>query len=103
MATPTLLADPSSLHLRLLDASETAIQAIVVTTSQERVERYHKVRELLAQGAELTLIAHQVGISRTTVNKYLNMEHPLACKTGKRSGSVIDPYKEYIVKRRQTI
>ncbi|HEV2653681.1 MAG TPA: ISL3 family transposase [Ktedonobacteraceae bacterium] len=66
---------------------------------QERVERYHKVRELRAQGAELTLIAHQVGISRTTVNKYLNMEHPPARKTGKRSGSVIDPYKGYIVKR----
>ena len=66
---------------------------------QERIERYHKVHELRAQGAELTLIAHQVGISRTTVNKYLYMEHPPARKTGKRSGSVIDPYKEYIVKR----
>ena len=66
---------------------------------QERIERYHKVHELRAQGAELTLIAHQVGISRTTVNKYLNMEHPPARKTGKRSGSIIDPYKEYIVKR----
>jgi transposase len=66
---------------------------------QERIERYHKVHALRAQGAELTLIAHHVGISRTTVNKYLNMEHPPARKTGKRSGSVIDPYKEYIVKR----
>lgn len=65
---------------------------------QERVKRYHKVRELRAQGAELALIAHQVGISRTTVNKYLNMEHPPIRKTGKRSGPVIDPYKEYIVK-----
>jgi len=66
---------------------------------QERVERYHKVHELRAQGAELTLIAHQVGLSRTTVNKYLNMKSPPARKTGKRSGSVIDPYKEYLVKR----
>ncbi len=66
---------------------------------QERVERYQKIHELRAQGAELTLIAHQVGISRTTVNKYLNMESPPARKTGKRSGSVLDPYKEYIVKR----
>jgi transposase len=66
---------------------------------QERVERYHKVHALRAQGAELTLIAHQVGISRTTVNKYLQMEHPPARKTGKRSGSVIDSYKEYLVKR----
>ena len=35
MATPTLLADPTCLHLRLLDASETAIKAIVVTTSED--------------------------------------------------------------------
>ena len=66
---------------------------------QERIDRYHKVHQMRAQGAELTLIAHQTGISRTTVNKYLNMEHPPARKTGKRSGSVIDPYKEYLVKR----
>lgn len=66
---------------------------------QERVERYHKVHELRAKGAELTLIAHQIGISRTTVNTYLNMKSPPARKTGKRSGSVIDPYKEYLVKR----
>jgi transposase len=66
---------------------------------QERVERYQKVHEMRAQGAELTLIAHQLGISRQTVHTYLRLEHPPARKTGKRSGSVIDPYKEYIVKR----
>lgn len=66
---------------------------------QERVERYHKVHELHAKGAEITLIAHQTGLSRTTVHTYLKMEHPPARKTGKRSGSVVDPYKEYLVKR----
>ena len=66
---------------------------------QERVARYHKVHELRAQGAEITLIAHQTGLSRQTVHTYLKMEHPPARKTGKRSGSVIDPYKEYLVKR----
>lgn len=69
------------------------------TYQQERVERYQKVHEMRAQGAELTLIAHQLGISRQTVHTYLKLEHPPARKTGKRSGSVIDPYKEYIVKR----
>lgn len=66
---------------------------------QERVDRYHKVHELRAQGAEITLIAHQTGLSRQTVHTYLKMEHPPERKTGKRSGSVIDPYKEYIIKR----
>ncbi|GAC1566227.1 MAG: ISL3 family transposase [Ktedonobacteraceae bacterium] len=66
---------------------------------QARVEHYHKVHELRAKGAEITLIAHQTGLSRQTVHTYLKMEHPPARKTGKRSGSVIDPYKEYLVKR----
>ena len=66
---------------------------------QERVERYHKVRELHAQGAETTFIARQMCLSRTTVTKYLQMDDPPACKKGKRTGSVIDPYKEYLVKR----
>lgn len=37
---------------------------------QERVERYQKVHELRAQGAEVTLIAYQTGLSRHTVYKY---------------------------------
>lgn len=35
MAKPTLLPDPTCLHLRLLDASHTAITAVVTTTSEE--------------------------------------------------------------------
>ena len=35
MAQPTLLPDPTCLHLRLLDASTTAITAVVTTTSEQ--------------------------------------------------------------------
>ena len=35
MAKPTLLPDPTCLHLNLLDASEAAITAVVTTTSKE--------------------------------------------------------------------
>ncbi len=35
MAKPTLLPDPTCLHLKLLDASDTAITAVVTTTSEE--------------------------------------------------------------------
>ncbi|HEX4205774.1 MAG TPA: ISL3 family transposase [Ktedonobacteraceae bacterium] len=35
MAKPILLPDPTCLHLKLLDASETAITAVVTTTSEE--------------------------------------------------------------------
>lgn len=66
---------------------------------QERVERYHKVHELRAQGAEITLIAHQTGLSRQSVHTYLKMEHPPERKTGKRGKPAIEPYKEYLIKR----
>ncbi len=35
MVKPTLLPDPTCLHLQLLDASETTITAVVTTTSEE--------------------------------------------------------------------
>src|SRR5215471_14503621 len=35
MVKPTLLPDPACLHLRLLDASDSAITAVVTTTSEE--------------------------------------------------------------------
>lgn len=35
MAKPTLLPDPTCLHLKLLDASEAAITAVVTATSEE--------------------------------------------------------------------
>lgn len=35
LAKPTLLPDPTCLHLQLLDASETMMTAMVTTTSQE--------------------------------------------------------------------
>src|ERR1700681_3938612 len=35
MAKPTLLPDPTSLHLHLLDGSSAAITAVVTTTSEE--------------------------------------------------------------------
>ncbi len=35
MTKPTLLPDPTCLHLKLLDASEAAITAVVVTTAEE--------------------------------------------------------------------
>ncbi len=37
MGTSTLLPDPTCLHLNLLDASETAITAVVTTTTEEAV------------------------------------------------------------------
>jgi len=37
MVTPTLLPDPTCLHLNLLDVSETAITAVVTTTAEEAV------------------------------------------------------------------
>jgi transposase len=59
MAQPTLLPDPTCLHLQLLDASSTAITAMVTTTCEEaecplchrRSGRIHS--RYVRQGADL--------------------------------------------------
>jgi transposase len=66
---------------------------------QERVERYQTVHEMRTQGAEVTLIAYQTGLSRHTVYTYLRMKHPPERKRGRSSGSVMAPYNEYSIKR----
>lgn len=65
-------------------------RAISDAHHQARVERYHKVHELRAKGAEVTLLAHQTGLSRHSVYNYLRMEHPPERKRG-RPGKPIIP------------
>src|SRR5579859_1089503 len=71
MAQPTLLPDPTCLHLKLIDASKAAIIAVVMTTSEEapcplchrRSARIHSryaraVADLLWMGCTVHLELH---------------------------------------------
>lgn len=67
---------------------------------QERVERYHKVHDLSAKKVDPANIARQVGISRQSVYAYLKMKEPPArTRIHRQYKPLIDPYKEYLIKR----
>lgn len=88
MDNPTILPDPTSLHLVQLEAEVT--EQIAQDTPwhrgmsrrqeekshlfhQEQVERYQKIHGLSAKKIEPATIARQLGLSRQTVYNYLHI------------------------------
>lgn len=64
------------------------------------VARYHTIHDLRAKHVDLATIAHQVGVSRRTVHRYLHMPAPpLRKQPVARHASHIEAYKPYIVQR----
>ncbi len=64
--------------------------------------RYERVVALHAKGAEIADIARAVGISRTTVYRYLRLGGPPERKQPRprrRQHRVLDPYKPYLLQR----
>lgn len=62
--------------------------------------RYERVIALHATGVEIADIARMVGISRTTVYRYVRLDGPPERKQPRpRCGKVLDPYKEYLLRR----
>lgn len=71
-----------------------------VLLHQERVERYHKIHELYANNIDVATIAHHVGLSRQGVYSYLKMKQPPErTRINQPRKPLIEPYKEYLVKR----
>jgi transposase len=71
-----------------------------VRLHQERVERYHQIHDLHAKKVDPANIARQVGISRQSVYVYLKMKEPPArTRIHRQYKPLIDPYKEYLIKR----
>ncbi len=75
-------------------------EAKSVALHQERVERYYKIHDLSAKKVDPANIARQVGISRQSVYAYLKMKEPPGrTRIHRQSKPLIDPYKEYLIKR----
>jgi transposase len=67
---------------------------------QDQVERYHKIHDLSAKKVDVATIARQVGMSRQSVYSYLKMTQPPArTRINRQYKPLIDPYKEYLIKR----
>jgi hypothetical protein len=63
------------------------------------VTTYEAIHTLSAQGAGITTIARQLGISRPTVYAYLRRAVPPAPRSPQRSGQVLRPYVPYLIRR----
>lgn len=67
---------------------------------QERVKRYHQIHDLREKNVDTANIARQLGVSRRLVYHYLQMQQPPErTRIHHPRVSVIEPYKEYIIKR----
>jgi len=91
---------PNSLPGTLEQLSPNERREKSVRLHQERVERYHQIQDLYAKKVDPANIARQVGISRQSVYAYLKMKEPPArTRIHRQYKPLIDPYKEYLVKR----
>jgi len=67
---------------------------------QERVACSQKIHDLSAKKVDVATITRQVGMSRQSVYSCLKMkESPARTRLHRQSKPLIDPYKEYLVKR----
>lgn len=63
------------------------------------VEDFFMIRELRQKGWTITAIARETGFDRKTIRKYLNAEMVPQSAQRMKKGSILDPYKPYVLKR----
>ncbi len=66
---------------------------------QDYLDRWKRVHSLREVGADIADIARTVGLSRTSVYRYLRMRDPPHCHLQKPRAKTIDPYKDYLLRR----
>lgn len=63
------------------------------------VEDFFMIRELKQKGWTITAIAKETGFDRKTIRKYLHSDVVSQSKKRVAKGSILDPYKPYILER----
>jgi transposase len=66
---------------------------------EQRMARYQEVQQLYQRGLTLSAIAAQTGLDRKTVRKYAYADELPERQSSSRSGSILDPYKPYLLQR----
>ncbi len=76
-------------------------EARVASTERhaKHVAAWEEVHRLRQAGADVADIARMVGVSRETVYRYLRMHDPPQRKRPKPRCKLLDPYKDYLVRR----
>jgi transposase len=69
----------------------------------KRYARYEEVRTLAGQGVSIREIARRLKLSRETIRRFLRAEEFPEMASGRRGqrGSILNPYKPYILQRWQ--
>ncbi len=76
-----------------------AAKAASQATREQRLEQYHKVKELYAQGTKLLTISKTLGMSRGTVRTYAYADTFPEWSRPPKLPSMLDPYLSHLHKR----
>ncbi len=96
-AVGTLSASPSQEPPR---GSTKQREEVSQQRHQELVERHRKIHELFAKKVDLANIGRQVGTSRQTVYRYLQMDQPPERRSPRRTRThLLEPFKPYLIER----
>jgi len=99
MSDPAFVAEASPATSHQQEKSKQS-EEVSQERHQERVKQYRKVHELSAKNIDLATIGRQVGVSRRTVYRYLQMDQPPERKCPRRTRvQLIEPFKPYLVTR----
>jgi predicted transcriptional regulator len=92
-------------YKRLENLSSEAAEKYFYTTCEvrshekilQKMEKVNEIRNLKVKGYSKRAIAKKLGLSRSTIDKYLSPDFcPVHGSTGQSKGSKLDPYKSYI-------
>lgn len=92
--TPEKLPPPSETESQL-----TQRQQRQQRTRQKRLERYEAVQQLHQQGWSQREIARELGLGRSTVQRYLRADSFPEMARRRKSTTLLDPYRAYLQKR----
>lgn len=97
------MTDPTSSTLQSEETSRGSTkqrEEVSQQRHQELVERHRRIHELFAKQVDLATIGRQVGTSRQTVYRSLQMAQPPERRSPRRTRThLLEPFKPYLIER----
>jgi transposase len=100
----TPLATAESAEVVVSDSDKKQRPSILERQARHRADRlvrFEEVRTLYAQGATISAIAHQTGLDRKTVRRFITADTFPERQAPPQRVSILDPYKPYLRQRWQ--
>jgi transposase len=84
---------------RATSSSSSSQKAAAKAARERRIARYDAIKELEARDCNISEIAQQLQMSRTTVRKYLSMPNPPVAPEKRRVRQISEPYLSHLQNR----